>query len=101
LTNKGLYLFETAQKQPYTDRGIRKMISIYSQKAGLENMVNPNALRTFWLSWLKQQGIGDAMLQPYSGHKKRSSLELYDPDQPLKIEDVQAQYEFVMQRLPI
>lgn len=99
--NKGIYLFETAQKKPYTDRGVRKMMAIYSQKAGLENTVNPNALRTFWLSWLKQQGIGDAMLQPYSGHKKRSSLETYDPDEPLKIEDVQAQYESVMQNLPI
>jgi integrase/recombinase XerD len=77
------------------------MIFIYSQKAGLENTVNPNALRAFWLSWLKKQGIGDAMLQPYSGHKKRSSLEVYDSDEPLKIEDVQAQYESVMQRLPI
>jgi integrase/recombinase XerD len=100
-SNERVYLFETVRKQPYTDRGIRKMISIYSQKAGLKNIVNPNALRTFWLTWLKQQGIGDAMLQPYSGHKKRSSLEVYDPDEPLKIEDVQEQYESVMQQLPI
>ncbi len=77
------------------------MISIYSQKAGLGNTVNPNALRTFWVNWLKQQGIGDAMLQPYSGHKKRSSLEIYDHKGLFKIEEVQAQYESVMQQLPI
>lgn len=100
-TNKSIYLFETVQKKPYTDRGIRKMISIYSQKAGLKNTVNPNALRAFWLSWLKQQGIEDAMLQPYSGHKKRSSLEVYDHGGLFKIEEVQEQYESVMQRLPI
>ena len=99
--NKGIYLFETAQKKPYTDRGIRKMIALYSQKAGLKNIVNPHALRVFWLSWLKQQGIEDAMLQPYSGHKNRSSLEMYDNDAPLKIEDVQARYESAMQHLPL
>lgn len=97
----GVYLFETSQKKSYTDRGIRKMISIYSQKAGLKTTINPHALRVFWLSWLKQQGIEDAMLQPYSGHKSRSSLEMYDHDEPLKIEDVQARYETVMQHLPL
>jgi integrase/recombinase XerD len=95
----GIYLFETLQKQPYTDRGIRKMIYSYSQKAGLDNAITANGLRAFWLSWLKQQGIEDAMLQPYSGHKSRYSLEQYDKTEPLKIENVQAQYESVMQRL--
>jgi integrase/recombinase XerD len=77
------------------------MIFTYSQKAGLDNAITPNTLRAFWLSWLKQQGIEDAMLQPYSGHKSRYSLELYDKNEPLNIEDVQAQYESVMQRLTL
>jgi integrase/recombinase XerD len=100
-SNGGIYLFETLQKRPYTDRGIRKMIFTYSQKAGLDNAITPNTLRAFWLSWLKQQGIEDAMLQPYSGHKSRYSLELYDKNEPLKIEDVQAQYESAIQRLTL
>ncbi|WP_420795319.1 hypothetical protein [Legionella brunensis] len=28
-------------------------------------------------TWLKKQNIDDAFIQPYSGHAKRDSLEVY------------------------
>jgi integrase/recombinase XerD len=34
-------------------------------------------LRRFLLTWLKKQGIDDALIQPYSGHASRKSLEIY------------------------
>lgn len=34
-------------------------------------------LRHFLLTWLKTQGIANALIQPYSGHESRQSLEIY------------------------
>jgi len=33
----------------------------------------------FACRWLKTQGIDDALIQPYSGHESRTSLEIYSP----------------------
>ena len=79
---------------------MRKILANYSKKAGMENSVSPNSLRTFFLSWLKQQGVGDAMIQPYSGIESRDSLAAYEKDGPLNIEDVQKRYETAIQKLP-
>ena len=96
----GEYLFESSWKKPFTDRGIRKIMSIYSKKAGLENSISPNTLRTFLLSWLKQQGIEDETLQLYSGHENRYALEHYNNSETLAIKEVQNEYEATMQKLP-
>jgi hypothetical protein len=34
-------------------------------------------LRHFLFTWLKTQGIDDALIEPYSGHASRTSLEIY------------------------
>ena len=96
---KATYLFESTWKGPYTDRGIRKMMSIYSKKAGLEENISPNTLRKFLLSWLKQQGVEDAMLQPYSGLISRQSLAKYDVDAPKDTSEVQSSYESIISKL--
>lgn len=96
----GVYLFESSWKKPFTDRGIRKMMSLYSKQAGLENPISPNTLRTFLLSWLKQQGIEDEALQVYSGHENRYALEYYNENEDLGIEEIQSEYELTILKLP-
>ena len=34
-------------------------------------------LRHFLFTWLKTQGIDDALIEPYCGHASRTSLEIY------------------------
>ncbi|MEM9722950.1 MAG: tyrosine-type recombinase/integrase [Bacteroidota bacterium] len=92
------YLFESKRRKSYTDRGIRKMIKRYAEKAGLENSLSPHQFRHFLLTWLKKQGIDDAMIQPYSGHASRKSLEVYSQ---LSIKDAQGKYEEVINQFPI
>lgn len=92
------FLFESNRKKPYTDRGIRKMIKRYAEQAGLENPLSPHQFRHFLLTWLKKQGIDDALIQPYSGHASRKSLEVYSQ---LSIKDAQGKYEEAMDRFPI
>ena len=52
--------------------------------------ISPHKLRHFLLTWLKEQGIDDALIQPYSGHASRKSLEVYSK---LTITDAQDEYE--------
>ena len=60
-------------------------------KAIIINSGNANAC-------LSQRGVDDALIQPYSGHESRKSLELYSK---LSIKDCQDEYENQMKSFPI
>ncbi len=94
----GKYIFESSWKKPYTDRGIRKILEKYTQQAGMEHSISPHKLRHFLFTWLKKQGIEDALIQPYSGHESRKSLEIYSR---LSIGDAQEEYENVIEKFPV
>jgi len=92
------YLFESSWKKKYTDRGIRKILAKYSEEAGLVKNMSPHKLRHFLLTWLKKQGIDDALIQPYSGHESRKSLEIYSK---LSIAEAQQEYNKTINKFPI
>jgi integrase/recombinase XerD len=92
------YLFESSWKKPYSDRGVRRMLERYADAAGMARNVSPHQLRHFLFTWLKKQGIDDALIQPYSGHASRQSLEIYSR---LAIGDAQEEYERVIGRFPV
>lgn len=92
------YLFESSWKKPYSDRGVRKMLTRYAEAAGLKRPISPHKLRHFLFTWLKKQGIDDALIQPYSGHASRQSLEVYSR---LAIGEAQGEYEQVIGRFPV
>lgn len=92
------YRFESSWKKPYCDRGVRRMLERYAKAAGLAHNVSPHQLRHFLLTWLKKQGIDDALIQPYSGHASRKSLEIYSR---LSIGDAQEEYNRVIPRFPV
>ncbi|MDJ0635598.1 MAG: tyrosine-type recombinase/integrase [Xenococcaceae cyanobacterium MO_188.B29] len=92
------YLFESNWKRKYSDRGIRKILAKYVEEAGLSKPISPHQLRHFLLTWLKKQGIDDALIQPYSGHSSRQSLEVYSR---LSIGEAQEIYDQVMVKFPV
>ncbi|CAO5676263.1 MAG: Tyrosine recombinase XerC [Holosporales bacterium] len=92
------YLFESNRKKPYSDRGIRKILFIYTQKANIQNAISPHKLRHFLFTWLKKQGVDDALIQPYSGHESTQSLELYSN---LSINDAQDEYNNKIKNFPV
>jgi integrase/recombinase XerD len=99
LTQKGgKYLFESSWKKPYTDRGIRKILESYSKEAGMKHSISPHKFRHFLFTWLKKQGIEDALIQPYSGHESRQSLEIYSK---LSIGEAQESYKNVIDKFPV
>ena len=53
------------------------MLARYAGAAGLPHNMPPHRLRHFLFTWLKTQGIDDALIQPYSRHASRQSLEIY------------------------
>jgi integrase/recombinase XerD len=93
-----VYLFESSWKKKYTDRGIRKILKKYSDQAGIAQSISPHKLRHFLLTWLKKQGIDDALIQPYSGHASRQSLEVYSK---LAITEAQEEYNRLIPKFPI
>ncbi|WP_281172483.1 site-specific integrase [Ectobacillus panaciterrae] len=86
-------MFESSWKKKYTDRGIRKILTKYSEEAKLSQNLSPRKLRHFLLTWLKKQGIDDVLIQSYSGHESRKSLEVYSK---LAITDAQFEYNEVI-----
>jgi integrase/recombinase XerD len=93
-----VYLFESVRKARYSDRGVRRLLARYAAMAGLARPISPHRLRLFLLTWLKMQGIDDALIQPYSGHASRQSLEIYSR---LALADAQQEYEQAMRRFPV
>ena len=96
--NKTIYLFESSWKKPYSDRGIRKILMNYTKEAGIENSISPHKLRHFLFTWMKKKGVDDALIQPYSGHESRQSLEIYSK---LSLADCQPEYEKKIKDFPI
>lgn len=92
------YLFESSWKKRYTDRGIRKILERYADAAGFNKSISPHKLRHFLFTWLKKQGIDDALIQPYSGHASRKSLEVYSQ---LSLADAQIEYDKAIRKFPI
>jgi len=95
---RATFLFESSWKKPYSTRGVRALLARYAAKAGLTHTMPPHRLRHFLFTWLKTQGIDDALIQPYSGHASRVSLEIYSR---LALSDAQEQYEAVIDRFPV
>ena len=99
MTQRGAtFLFESNRQAPYSERGIRKMFARYSQQAQLDQAISPHQLRHFLLLWLKKQGIDDALIQPYSGHASRQSLEVYSQ---LALREAQQSYNLFMKEFPL
>ena len=42
-----VFLFESSWKKPYTDRGVRKILTRYTQAAGITASISPHTLRHF------------------------------------------------------
>jgi integrase-like protein len=53
------------------------MLARYAAQAGITRSMSPHKWRHFLFTWLKKEGIDDALIQPYSGHATRQSLEIY------------------------
>ena len=96
--NKIIYLFESSWKRQYSDRGIRKILMNYTREAGIEHSISPHKLRHFLFTWMKKKGVDDALIQPYSGHDSRQSLEVYSK---LSLGDCQPEYEKKIKDFPI
>jgi integrase/recombinase XerD len=97
LKKNAKYLFESNRRTKFTDRGVRKIMQKYTELAGIKNSISPHTLRHFLFTWLKKKGIDDALIQPYSGHDSRLSLEMYSK---LSLSDCQDVYDSKIKDFP-
>lgn len=56
---------------------MRKILARYATRAGITGPISPHRLRHFVFTWLKSQGIDDALIQPCFGNATRQSMEIY------------------------
>jgi len=92
------HLFESSWKRPFSAVGVRQMIAKYSKHAEISQPLSPHKFRHYLLTYLKKQGLDDAMIQPYSGHSSRKSLEIYSR---LSLSDAQEHYNESVKAFPI
>ncbi len=92
------HLFESSWKRPYSTRGVRALLARYARQAGLPRNMAPHRLRHFLFTWLKTEGLDDALIQPYSGHASRKSLEVYSR---LSLAQAQHTYDETIGRFPV
>ncbi|KJW02593.1 phage integrase family protein [Rickettsia endosymbiont of Ixodes pacificus] len=64
----------------------------------MQQNISPHKLRHFLFTWLKKRGIDDALIQPYSGHETRKSLEIYSK---LSLSEAQKIYEENIKNFPV
>jgi integrase/recombinase XerD len=88
----------TAWRAHYGGRGVRKILARYTQAAGITASISPHTLRHFVFTWLKTQGIDDALIQSYDGHATRQSLEIYSR---LALADAQQRYDDAIGDFPV
>ena len=74
------------------------MLEKYSKIAGMDRSISPHKLRHFLFTWLKKQNIDDALIQPYSGHETRQSLEVYSK---LSLSKAQEAYDEKIKNFPV
>jgi integrase/recombinase XerD len=55
----------------HSDHRARGLRTRHAAAAGRAHPVSPHRLRHFLVTWLKKQGLDDALIQPYSGHASR------------------------------
>ena len=90
LAKEGNYLLESSWKRPFTNRGIREFLSMYTKASGIGYSISPHNVRHFLFTWLKKQGIKSVLIQLYSGYESRQSLGICSK---LSIGNAQVQYD--------
>ena len=56
------------------EHAVRALLARYATATGLEHNMPPHRLRHFLFTWLKTQGIDDALIQPYSERPRQSTI---------------------------
>ncbi|WP_220387775.1 tyrosine-type recombinase/integrase [Legionella sainthelensi] len=64
----------------------------------MELSISPHKLRHFLFTWLKKQGIDSVLIQPYSNHESRKSLEIYSKP---SLSVTQTEYEDIIGKFPV
>jgi integrase/recombinase XerD len=95
---KGEYLFESTWRKPYTDRGVRKILTRYAEAAGITNSLSPKRLRYFLVNWFKKQGLEEAFIKPYTGYETDQSIEKYEK---ISVNEAKNIYKNAIGRFPI
>ena len=70
-------LFLNRYGQPISERGIRKLVVRYRQKAGIAKKITPHSLRHTFATYKAEHGVSPYQLQQWLGHQSLNTTQIY------------------------
>ena len=70
-------LFLNYKGEPISDRGIRKMVVKYRQKAGITKRASCHSLRHTFATYKAEKGVSPFQLQQWLGHANLNTTQIY------------------------
>jgi site-specific recombinase XerD len=71
------HLFLNRDGQPFSDRGIEKLVTRYCKRAGITKKVTPHSLRHTFSTMKAERGVSPYQLQQWLGHANLNTTQLY------------------------
>lgn len=70
-------LFLNKDGQPIGERGVRKLVKKYKDKAGITKRASPHALRHTFATYKAERGVSPFQLQKWLGHANLNTTQIY------------------------
>lgn len=71
------HLFLNRNGEPLGERGVRKLVARYCQKAGITKKVSPHSLRHTFATYKAERGVSPFQLQQWLGHASLNTTQIY------------------------
>jgi site-specific recombinase XerD len=71
------HLFLNRDGQPFSDRGIEKLVTRYCKRAGITKKVTPHSLRHTFSTMKAERGVSPYQLQQWLGHSSLNTTQIY------------------------
>ncbi len=71
------HLFLNKEGEPFSERGVRKMVTKYRRAAGITKKASCHSLRHTFASYKAQQGVSPFQLKEWLGHARLDTTQIY------------------------
>lgn len=71
------HLFLNRDGEPLSDRGVRKLVAKYLERAGITKKVSPHSLRHTFATYKAERGVSPFQLQQWLGHQSLDTTQIY------------------------
>jgi len=66
-----------SRHEPIGQRGVRKLVAKYREKAGITKKASPHSLRHTFATYKAEKGVSPFQLQQWLGHANLNTTQIY------------------------